>query len=359
MRAPIAALAALLLAGCVPDFAKSPTATPSPALDASRSDGIAGEYFIAGDGTQLALAEWLPPRPPRAVILALHGFNDRKRAYAMPAEDWQKDGIATFAYDQRGFGANPNPGRWPGQATLVADLASAIRAVRARYPGVPLYVVGESMGGAVVLDAFGGAEGVAMPPVDGLVLVAPAVWGRRTESLIERLALWAAIRTIPSMTFTGEGFGVMASDNIPMLRELGRDPLFIKATRVDSIYGLVNLMDAALIAGAHLKQPALLLYGAHDELVPPEAMQILADELPGRGNRSQRIVYYPHGWHMLLRDLEQPLVAEDIAHWIADPKAPIASGNEFTGTKLPPHAKPVSESGLLPVPAKDGTKPAT
>jgi alpha-beta hydrolase superfamily lysophospholipase len=342
----LVALAALLASGCVPDFAKSPTATRAPQADAAGGSSVADGWFTAGDGTRLPLVAWLPcdadkhPTPIRAVLLAVHGFNDRKAAFRLSAELWQHDNIATYAYDQRGFGANPTPGRWPGSATLVADLASAIKAMRARYPGLPLYVVGESMGGAVVLDAFGGHENVTVPAPDGIILSAPAVWGRRTESVFERVALWAAIRLIPSVSFTGEGFGVLASDNIPMLRELGRDPLFIKDTRVDSIYGLVNLMDAALAAGATERLPTLLLYGRHDELVPPEAMQLLVDELPERASGRQRIVYYPEGWHMLLRDQDRAIVAGDVASWMFDRSGPLPSGHEFTGTKLPEHAKP-------------------
>ena len=52
--------------------------------------------------------------PVRAVILALHGFNDYSNAFEGPGEVWAGHGIATYAYDQRGFGAAPERGLWPG-----------------------------------------------------------------------------------------------------------------------------------------------------------------------------------------------------------------------------------------------------
>ena len=82
-------------------------------------------------------------------------------------------GITTLAYDQRGFGLSPNPGIWAGAETMRADLNDALMAARARYPGVPVFALGESMGGAVVLTALALD---APPPADGIILVAPAVW---------------------------------------------------------------------------------------------------------------------------------------------------------------------------------------
>ena len=61
----------------------------------------------ADDGATLPLKSWLPDGKPKAVILALHGFNDYSNAFKDSGEEWAKHGIATFAYDQRGFGAAP------------------------------------------------------------------------------------------------------------------------------------------------------------------------------------------------------------------------------------------------------------
>ena len=256
----------------------------------------------------------MPDRRPRAVILALHGFNDYSRAFERPGEYWTKKRIATYAYDQRGFGEAPHRGIWAGHKTMAADAAAALDLVRTRHPGVPVYVLGESMGGAIAMIAAPALQ------ADGLVLVAPALRGRRRLGFLASAALWLTARTIPWYPLTAEGLNVQASDNVGMLRALGRDPLIIKRTRIDAVEGLVNAMDAALAAAPRL--PSLVLFGARDELVPPEPALALF-----RRARA-RVVLYRDGWHMLLRDLNAQVALDDIAAWIADSAGPLPSGSD-------------------------------
>src|SRR5579863_3623309 len=254
-RTAISAL--LLLAACAPAAdteIRFATAEPAnPAAAASVPARFTDREFIADDGTRLPLRKWLPPDGVKAIILALHGFGDYSNAFAVPAQIWAERGIATYAFDQRGFGAAPGHGLWVGAAWLAADAIAASRILRRIYPGRPLYLLGESMGSAVAVLAMTGgasAEPAAMSAAaaDGVILSAPAVWGRATMDLVPRVALFAAVRLFPDMFLTGRGLRVMASDNLPMLEALAKDPLVLKGARVDTIYGLVDLMDAALAA---------------------------------------------------------------------------------------------------------------
>ncbi len=310
---------ALLAAACTPRLAPPGPGPTAPRLTADR--------LIAADGMELPLRAWLPEggAAPRAVILALHGFNFYSEIFEEPAAYWAARGIATYAYDQRGFGAAPHPGRWAGTPAMTADVTAAARLLRARHPGAPLYLLGDSMGGAVVLAALGADE---PPPNDGAILVAPAVWGRSTLPLVHRLGLWIGAHTLPWLKVSGRGLKIQASDNIEMLRELGRDPLVIKETRIDAIHGLVDLMDAALAAAPRIETRALLLYGAKDEVVPEEPSLQLWRGLPEAASGRQRRALYEDGWHMLLRDLKAEVVLNDIVQWIADAQAPLPSGAE-------------------------------
>jgi acylglycerol lipase len=282
--------------------------------------------FIAADGARLPLRKWLPQGRTKAVILALHGFNDYNHAFEAPGTTWAKDGIATYAYDQRGFGAAPERGLWPGRQALAADAAAACGILRRLYPGVPLYLLGESMGGAVAVIAMTGESGTPIPSVDGVILTAPAVWGRSTMGLAPRVALWVGVRLMPGLTLTGQSLHILASDNIPMLRALGRDPLVIKETRVDTIWGLVNLMDAVLDSAPGLRAPLLLMYGAKDEIIPKRPLRLFVRALPHDPRDRRSLAYYQHGYHMLLRDLEGPTVSADVAGWVLAPSAPLPSG---------------------------------
>lgn len=296
------------------------------------------------DGAQLPLHTWLPPDgEEEAVILALHGFNDYGNFFAGPGAWFADHGVAAYAYDQRGFGRAPNRRLWPGSAALTQDLRDAVRTLRARHPAQPLFVLGESMGGAVILVAATTGSGL---DVDGVILSAPAVWGRSTMPWYQRVALWIAVRTIPSVSLTGRGLGVQASDNIEMLRSLGRDPHVIKGARVDAIHGLVDLMDKAFAAAPDLDQRTLILVGDRDQLVPRAATNAFTARLPVDAAERYKIAAYPDGWHMLLRDLSAETVWTDIKAWMADPGAPLPSAAEIVRATPSPNghdALPISE----------------
>ena len=215
--------------------------------------------FMAADGALLPLRSWLPKDTPlKAVIIALHGFNDYSRAFASSGTYLSSHGIACYAYDQRGFGGAPGRGLWSGANAYTDDLSAFAAVVRMLHRNVPLYVLGESMGGAVTIAAMTGNN---PPDVDGTILVAPAVWGRDTMPWYQRWLLAVGSHTVPWMELTGKGLKITPSDNIEMLRGLRRDPLVIKATRIDTMYGLTDLMDTALMRARQLRLPTLVLYG--------------------------------------------------------------------------------------------------
>jgi alpha-beta hydrolase superfamily lysophospholipase len=310
----------LLFAACTPRVQSSGLFTGTPRID--------GSVLIARDGIRLPLRTWAPAGPPRAVVAALHGFNDYANAFDRPAQAWAIKGILTYAIDQRGFGRAPEAGIWGGTRAMTDDLAALVGGIRARHPGLPLFVVGDSMGGAVVLATL--ARQKITPPPKGAVLIAPAVWGRDHLGLVKRVALWLSAHTVPWFRATAEGLGVTPSDNTEMLRRLSRDPLVIKATRVDAIWGLVNLMDAAQAAAQmRLSLPVLLLYGTKDEVIPAEPTRVAIDALKSSG-RTQA-AYYDTGYHMLLRDLGAGVPIKDIAHWILAPGTALPSGADRPG----------------------------
>lgn len=290
---------------------------PGQAILAPR---IEKDHFVAGDGALLPVRSWLPKdRPVKAVIVGVHGFNDYSQSFAIPGSYLTRYGIACYAYDQRGFGSAPGRGLWSGVDAYTSDLSGFAREIRKRHPGVPLYIMGESMGGAVTIVALTGDN---PPPIDGVILVAPAVWGRETMPWYQRWLLAVTSHTLPWMELTGSGLGKIPSDNLEMRRALHYDPQVIKGTRVDSMYGLANLMDAALAQSGNLKLPTLVQYGEKDQIIPREPMLLMLGKMPS----TTRKAFYEQGYHMLLRDLhrEKPLI--DIAAWISDHGQPLPFG---------------------------------
>ena len=287
---------------------------------------IGADMFRASDGAELPMRSWLPPEKPRALVIAMHGFADYSISYARPAAIWAKKGIATFAYDQRGFGGAPHVFHWSGSERMIADANEAVMALRARFPGIPTYLIGESMGGAVAIAATAGPQPTN---VDGVILVAPAVWEHSFLGSIERSALLITRVALPGLWLTPPpGLHIRPSDNIPMLREMSRDSLVQMGARADTTAGLMDLMDLAGDEVSRIHLPTLVLYGAHEEILPHSAVTGFLDRVP---SKNVRVAFYPKGYHMLLRDLNGDIVANDVAAWIADRKAPLPSGNECGG----------------------------
>lgn len=319
-------LALSLLVACAPlEQAFHPAPPGKPRLVA--------DHFETADGVHLPYQGWLPSGKPKAIILALHGFNDYSNAFAGPGRFLAARGIALYAYDQRGFGASPEPGVWGGQGNLARDAAQFAEVLSERHPRAPLYLLGESMGGAVAIVAAAKED---FPKVAGIILSAPAVWGEDEFSPLYRAMLWAFAHTMPFAEFTGGDLKILASDNIPMLRALSADPLVIKSTRADAIYGLVALMDEAYATVPKLRAPVLLLYGACDQVIPPQPVAAAAANFSG----NLTAAYYPEGYHMLLRDLQSPRVMDDIVSWMKSPTRPLPSGEAMPWEKGGPLLAP-------------------
>ena len=338
-RLPLLALPLLLLA-CAPKLQPLGPPITDPAF--------AGNQLMMNDGVALPLRHWPAEGKTKAVVLALHGFNDYSKAFEEPAKDWAKAGIETYAYDQRGFGETPYRGLWPGNQRLIEDAKAAAKVLQARRPDRPFYVLGESMGGAVVMAAAVGPDPIK---ANGLILVAPAIWGRDSIGWMGSDTLWLFAHSIPWYTVDGRGLRIEPSDNWDMLRKLARDPLVIKETRVDAVYGLVGLMDLAWAAAPHMPGDSLFLYGGKEQVIDDEAAADMLRRLP-QGPLGPRVALYPEGYHMLLRDLNADVVRGDVVAWIMEPADRLPSKADLRAERLlvNPDAK-LTTAASLPVPA--------
>jgi acylglycerol lipase len=314
----VIAMLASFIAACVPTVQRAQI----PALGFD-GPSFQGDKFIAHDGAILGLSSWLPEtQTPKSVIVALHGMNDYARAFETAGPYWAGQGIATYAYDARGFGRSPQRGVWGGKDLMLGDLRTAIGVVRAKHPGAPVTLVGESMGAATILAALGEDN---PPQVDRVVLIAPAVWGWSNLPLAYKVSLWVTAHTPVSLRPLNPPRAVTrkisASDNIPMLQSLGRDPNMLFATRLDAVYGLVNMMEQAFKSVHKVPPQTLVLYGSKDQIIPRPSVERTVARLP----QNIQSVEYPDGYHMLTRDLQAQRVWADIAAFIDDPQAVVPS----------------------------------
>ena len=305
-----------MLAACSP--------TVIPAGESVRAPALSGDKYVAADGTALPLAVWKAENgPPKAVILGLHGFGDYRNAFEEPAAIWAKDGITTYAYDQRGFGASPTRGRWAGTDTMVDDAKAVAALLRQKYPDVPLYIAGESMGGAVAMVAADrGLES------DGLVLLAPAVRSRASFGPFASNAISLFVHLVPWFPNGPTSIDFQPTDNPKTLEKLRKDPMMLRAERFDLGYGLLDLMDEAVAAAPRLHEPYIMLHGLGDKIVPNGPVRAVIAVMPKRDD--SRLAFYKNGYHLLLRDKDGAKVAADVAAWIGDHEMALPSGADVT-----------------------------
>jgi len=308
-----------MVAACAPTVQNAMALPPE-----FRGPSFQDDVFFSFDGTPLGLSTWSPPgsRAPWAVIVGLHGMNDYANTFHMAGPYWAERGVATYAYDARGHGRSPHRGVWGGEALMTEDLRTACGIARERHPDAIIAVVGESMGGATAIAAFGSQR---PPDADRLILAAPAVWGWSDLPDLYAISLWLGAHTLPANEVTPPRNVVRRitpSDNIEMLRALGRDRLMIFDTRIDAVYGMVGLMEVAANRIGAIRLPTAFMYGAHDQIIPRQPAERAAANLPS----GARTILYENGYHMLLRDLQAPVVFEDILAFARDPAAPFPSG---------------------------------
>ncbi len=320
LRAAAGGLAALVgLAGC---SAGGPAPT---AVDAGRVGSVEpgfgfdsfGRYAFGHDGARLRLmaapAVDAQDRPtePEIVLVAVHGYGEHATlTYGAVAEVWAKQGVATYAYDQRGFGKNRSRGAWPGAEALIADLVHVTRAAKAAHPDKPLGLIGHSMGGAVALAALG--EG-RLPEVEAAVLLAPATLGGDRLSDGARAFTWLYAAAAPDKRIPGTGVDSLGiTDNPDEAARLDSDPHYLKEGSPREYIGIIRLMDRAVAVAPKITAPTLMMWGAQDPIIPEPAVRAAFDDIAG----PKRFIAYPTGHHLLIRDQIGAEVRRDAIDWL-------------------------------------------
>ena len=145
IRRLTALLLALTLSACATPYIQPPLTPPVGFAGPRIEDAPAGRMgaFVVHDGARLPYRLWAPARgEPWAVIVGLHGMNDHSASFRLAGPYWAQRGVATYAYDQRGFGAAPGYGVWAGEAVMTEDLRTVVALVRARHPRAVIAVAG-------------------------------------------------------------------------------------------------------------------------------------------------------------------------------------------------------------------------
>ena len=212
--------------------------------------------------------------------------------------------IALYAYDQPGFGENPHKGLWPGDDAMREALEKPYTAIRAKHGKTPIYLLGESMGGATILSTL------ARHPewdIKGIILAAPGV-RKDIDYRYGGNALMALATTFaPSSTVT-LSYGTLSP---AATRRVTTDPNMVKEVRMDTYYRLLGFSDDASDNAEKVKVPALILYGSGDRMIESIAICRLNESLEG-----STLLYFPNEPHLLLQGEHYISHLNDIYDWM-------------------------------------------
>ncbi|MFO1426192.1 MAG: alpha/beta hydrolase [Steroidobacteraceae bacterium] len=195
-------------------------------------------------------------------------------------------------------------------AAVVADLGALLQRAKLAHPGLPCFLFGHSMGGALAFDcALRNPEHIS-----GLLLSAPLLamdpaapaWRVALVRLLARVAPGLGAITLPADTI---------SRDPEMVRAYEEDPLVyrgaIPARTIAELFANVATLAAR---APQLRMPLLYLHGSGDRLVPLAHSRTVV-ERAGSGDRTLRI--YEGLYHEILNEPEREQVARDISDWVA------------------------------------------
>lgn len=275
---------------------------------------ISDNTLVTRGGSALPLRYWpATTEKASAVIIALHSFTDYSGAFDALGPWFAARGNHVYAYDQRGFGAAPQAGAWPGSKALVNDLVDAMAAI-ANEHNEPIFIFGESMGGSVALLAS--AQLKPQQAAAGLVLAAPGVREDLPLRPMWDLLLWGADKLLPwaSVAVHDEANPRLNSNSNQRLQY---DPMVQRRVRADTYYGVIQLADAASAAAADIQVPVLLLHGGADELVHRRSICAAQQAMAP----ASTLKLYADAPHLLLHWQQHQRVWADIDLWLQQPDA--------------------------------------
>jgi alpha-beta hydrolase superfamily lysophospholipase len=298
-----------------------------------------GEFdFRTADGASLHVRCWHVGEP-KAVVQVVHGIAEHGARYAGLAAALAKAGYTTYVHDHRGHGSSISEGEPPGHIAdddswnlMVADTHAVNREIAGRHPGLPVIVLGHSMGSFIlqqllyehpddmVAAALSSSNGKppAITPLGILVArIERARVGRRNSSPV-----------IQSLTFGGYNKGFT-----PVRTEydwLSRDPREVDAYMADPLCGFAastqtwfdmlsafgRIASRENVAKVPKDMPLYLFAGDKDPVgFKGAGMERLRAAYLRAGVLDVRLQLYPDGRHEMLNETNRDQVMADFVAW--------------------------------------------
>jgi len=250
---------------------------------------------LNGSHGRLVVHRWETPEP-RYVALIAHGIAEHAGRYEHVAAALVTDGAAVYAPDHYGHGHSAGePGLVDDVEAFVDDLHLVADLARSEHPGLPVVLIGHSLGGMI-------ATRFAQRHADeltALVLSDPFIGGNPAFEQLLALDPMPDVPLDPAMLSRDPTVGeAYAADELvyhgPILR-----------TTLETVFGAV----ATIAAGPRLELPVLWLHGEADPLAPYDITKAAVETIRGE-QLSEKV--YPGAKHEIFNETNQDEVIGDV-----------------------------------------------
>jgi alpha-beta hydrolase superfamily lysophospholipase len=301
---------------------------------------ISTRMLATPDGIDLFTYCWLPADQPKAVVQIAHGLAEHAARYARLAEALNAAGYAVYANDHRGHGRSVKSAgdlgffaESDGWQKCVNDLWQLNRHVAAAHPGLPIVLLGHSMG-ATLAEQFMGDHGDALAGVvlsgaNGKPTALAKVGGAVTRAERARLGARGKSKLVQSLTF--DAFNKKFAPTRTAFDWLSRDPVEVDKYVADPLCGFpatvqlwLDLLGgwAAVSHAAHRDRvpkalPIYLVAGGRDP-VSGNTRQLdpwMAD-YRAAGLLNVKHKFYPDARHELFNETNRDEVTGDLIGWL-------------------------------------------
>lgn len=261
---------------------------------------------------------WLPDGDPSGVLLLSHGIGEHSGRYGHVVDELVGDGWAVYGLDHRGHGRSGgtrvHARRYEG---LVSDLETFRALVAARHPGLPVFLLGHSMGGQIAL-----AHAVAhQRELAGLVLSAPALANDIVPSRLVP-ALQVIARVLPTIRPVGIDVTRISRDP-DVVRDYQDDPLVHHGNPTlalgAAVYAQMELLTAR---SGELRLPVLVQHGTEDALTDPKGTLRLEAAC---GSPDTTVRWYEGLWHEIYNEPDRARPLGDLRTWLGEHRASAAA----------------------------------
>jgi acylglycerol lipase len=283
--------------------------------------------FLGARDLEIHWRAWLPDSVPRAIVVIAHGAGEHAGRYEHVAARLTSDGYAGYAVEHRGHGHSQGPRALIDRLdNAVADLDALVTLAREHQPGLPVFLLGHSMGGTIAVSYAIAHQ----DRLSGLILSAPLaaleaapapmrVAARVLSALAPRLPLIAIDATLVSRDPT-------------VVERYEKDPLVYHGKLpVRTVAELAGAIERFPESAAAITVPTLIMYGTADRLCPPEGSLMLDERI---GSSDKTLTPYEGLYHEILNEPEQDLVLDELSEWLrAHTERVVAPGQASPGGK--------------------------